>query len=214
MRYSVRKAGILLAAILAVSLYGCSSGQTASTESAPAVSDPASVSSDNTQEPASEDQEPEAANNESQNSQGGSGTYTIGDVCTTDRFKVKLTDGGYKDRIEDGQYYYYEASSGNTFLILVFDIENISNDAQTIQTVSDFSIYVDGYQVEQTSFGYSNLAVTINGTSYNPLSSDIINPQVILQPGRKALGYLAVEIPNIWSKCEVEFDGATFVCTS
>lgn len=211
MRYSVRKAGILLAAILAVSLYGCSSRQTASTDPAPAVSDSASASSNNTQEPASGDQRPEAANNESQS---GSGTYTIGDVCTTDRFQVKLTDGGYKDRIEDGQYYYYEASSGNTFLILVFDIENISNDAQTIQTVSDFSIYVDGYQVEQTSFGYSNLAVTINGTSYNPLSSDIINPQVILQPGRKALGYLAVEIPNTWSKCEVEFDGATFVCTS
>lgn len=211
MRYSVRKAGILLAAILAVSLYGCSSGQTASTDPAPAASDSASASSNNTQEPASGDQEPEAASNESQS---GSGTYTIGDVCTTDRFQVKLTDGGYKDRIEDGQYYYYEASSGNTFLILVFDIENISNDAQTIQTVSDFFIYVDGYQVEQTSFGYSNLAVTINGTSYNPLSSDIINPQVILQPGRKALGYLAVEIPNTWSKCEVEFDGATFVCTS
>lgn len=214
MRHSVRKIGILLAAVLAVSLYGCSGRQEASTAPAPAASDSESVSSDNTHEPASEEKRPEAANNESQNSNGSSGRYTIGDICTTDRFQVKLADGGYMDRVEDGQYYYYEASSGNTFLILVFDIENISNTAQTIKTVSDFSIYVDGYQVEQTSFGYSDLAVTINDTSYTPLSSEIINPQVILQPGRKVLGYLAVEIPNTWSECEVEFDGATFVCTS
>lgn len=210
MRHSVRKIGILLAVMMAVSLYGCSGSQEASTDPVPTASDSAS----STQEPASEEQKTEAANNESQNSHGSSDTYTIGEVCTTDRFQVKLADGGYMDRVENGQYYYYEASSGNTFLILVFDIENTSNTEQTIKTVSDFSIYVDGYQVEQTSFGYSDVAVTINGTSYKPLSSEIINPQVILQPGRKALGYLAVEIPNTWSECEVEFDGATFACTS
>lgn len=212
MRYFAKQIGILMAAILTLSLCGCSNGQAAGTDSA--VTDSSSTATDVAQETATEEQKSEAATNESQNSQSGAGTYTIGEACTTEHFQVKLVDGGYKDRVEDGEYYYYEASSGNTFLILVFDIENITNAAQTIKTVSDFSIYVDGYQSEQTSFGYSDLAVTINGTSYNPLSSDIINPQVILQPGRKVLGYLAMEIPNTWSQCEVEFDGATFVCTS
>lgn len=211
MKKIVRCIGIFLSAFLVVSLYGCSNSQVSSSTST-------AISSDSIQEDGDAGEEqgttPQSAENETQHSETISGSYTIGETCMTANFAVELANASYESRVEDGNYLYYEPSSGNTFLILVFDIENTSSSKQTIQTVDDFSIYVDGYQVGQTSFGYSDLAVTIGGVSYKPLPSNLFDPVVTLEPGRKAIGYLVVEAPEDWSECEVEFDGATFVCIS
>lgn len=139
--------------------------------------------------------------------------YTLQERGQTENYAVTLLDGTTVNKVWENDYRYYEAGAGKTFLILAFEIENTTDATQDIWVASDFDVSVDAYQCDLTRFGFTPPAIEMSGISYEALGSDIITTAYQLGSGKRVQGYLAAEIPEGGTICEIVFDGATFTCS-
>ena len=85
---------------------------------------------------------------------------------------------------------FIEPSAGKVFVGIKFTIENISNEDQTISSLSHFEAYVDGVKCSESFKG----AVAFNGEQLDGT----------IAPGKKLIGWYPMEVPENWSTIELD----------
>ncbi len=85
---------------------------------------------------------------------------------------------------------FFEADDGKVFIGVNFEIENISDEEQSISSLLLFDAYSDDIKCE---YSLSANVVFGEGTLDGKLS-----------PGKKLVGWYAVEAPQNWQKLELE----------
>lgn len=120
------------------------------------------------------------------------GEYVEGDV-----WKISLLEAKQYDSI-DGEYYSEKPEiEGNKFVVLFFEVENISANDDHFNMFYIES-YIDKYSAD-TEF------LINNPENYKNLSGDVAS-------GKKLKGYVAYEVSPDWS--EIEFSYKNWVGTS
>ena len=120
------------------------------------------------------------------------GEYVEGDV-----WKISLLKAKEYNSIDDKFYSDKPEVDGNKFIVLFFDVENISSSDEHFNTLY-FESYIDDYSVDETFF--------INKPdNYSYLSGDVAS-------GKKLKGYIAYEVEPNWK--EIEFSYKNWVGTS
>ncbi len=85
---------------------------------------------------------------------------------------------------------FFNPESGNIFVGVKFQIENISNEEQTISTLLLFEGYVDDVKCD---YSISASCVFDEGTLDGTIA-----------PGKKLIGWYAVEVPSNWNELELQ----------
>lgn len=114
---------------------------------------------------------------------------TIGDTLRADDFNITLAEA-LKYNTIDSSYSTMQAEEGKEFLVLFFDVENISDDKEFISTL-DFDGYADGYEVSPKIF-----------------SGKIDNIEVLtsnLEAGMKTKGLIVFELDKNWQNFEIHY---------
>jgi len=120
----------------------------------------------------------------------GTQSGTIGDTLLTENFKIKLTDAKTYDVVGEGELI-EESKEGKEYLVFFLDIENISNETNSIYSY-DFNGYIENYSTTE-----KNIEVDIEG---------IENLKANLLPGTKAKGYIAYEVDKNWTEFELYYE--------
>lgn len=87
-----------------------------------------------------------------------------------------------------GEYFTDKPTDGNVYLILFFEVENISKEEQYVNAWNA-DAFIDDYIV-------NSITLMGNPNNYETLSAT-------LRPGKKTKGYIAYEVDKNWSKLEV-----------
>lgn len=119
----------------------------------------------------------------------------VGDTLTIDDFRITLTDAVVYDYIDNSEYYNALPAEGNEYLVLFFDVENITDENIYISSY-DFDGYVDGYATSKEYF-----LNDVNG---------IEELNVNLPSGRKAKGYVAFEVDKTWNDFEISYNSLIY----
>ncbi len=85
---------------------------------------------------------------------------------------------------------FFEPEAGNKFVGVKFEVENISEEEQTISTLLLFEGYVDDVKCE---YSFNAACAFSDGT----LDGDIA-------PGKKLVGWYALEVPTGWQEIELD----------
>ena len=112
-------------------------------------------------------------------------TFGLNDSAVFDNLKVtavKLEESTGKD--------IFKAESGKVFIGINFEIENISEETQNVSSVLLFDAYADDIKCD---YSVSANAAFGDGTLDGELS-----------PGKKLVGWYAVEVPQDWHKIDLE----------
>ena len=112
---------------------------------------------------------------------------TVGDTLYSEDYKITLNKVLKYDTIGEGDNQ-LTADDGKEYLVLFFEVENISSDTINISSYN-FNGYVDGYSVP-----YEYVSNKIEGIDM--LSST-------LSPGMKTRGYVAYMVDKDWNEFEV-----------
>ncbi len=112
-------------------------------------------------------------------------TFGISETAVFDDIKITAVE-----MQESKGANYFEPEAGNVFVGVKFEIENISDAEQNISSLLLFDGYADGVKCD---YSISANCAFNDGTLDGELS-----------PGRKMIGYYAVEIPEDWEKLEFE----------
>lgn len=105
-----------------------------------------------------------------------------------DKWKMTYTDCQIKNKLDS----FTTAEEGTEFVVVFFEIENISDESQNFSIVWE-EFYIDGVKTAQTLYG-----VSINNAF--PLTA------VPVEPGRKANGYFLFQISPDWKELEIIYD--------
>lgn len=84
---------------------------------------------------------------------------------------------------------FFEPESGNVFVGIQFTIENISDEEQSVSSVLLFDAYADDVKCSYSLSATMAFDGTLDGS---------------LAPGKKLVGYYAVEVPEGWQKLELD----------
>ncbi len=114
-------------------------------------------------------------------------TFGLNETAVFDNLKITATDLKESNGVE-----YFEASEGNVYVGVKFEIENISDEDQSISSIMMFSSYVD-----DTASDYSISALMAFDENGNTLDGT-------LAPGKKMIGYYAVEVPIEWKNLDIQ----------
>ncbi len=85
---------------------------------------------------------------------------------------------------------FFNPEAGNTFVGVKFEIENISKEEQAISTLLLFEGYVDDVKCD---YSISASCVFDEGTLDGTIA-----------PGKKLVGWYAVELPSNWNELELQ----------
>lgn len=102
--------------------------------------------------------------------------------------KLKVTA---KELKESNGTEYFKAEDGKIFVGVNFEIENISDETQNISSLLLFDAYADDIKCE---YSISANVAFGDGTLDGEIS-----------PGKKLVGWYAVEVPQEWKQMEFEF---------
>ncbi len=116
-------------------------------------------------------------------------TAAVGQTVTDETWAISLTGAKVYDRIED-KYLPMEPEEGKQYLILFFDVQNISAEDEYFNYFK-FESYVDGYSSQ-----ISLLLGEVDG--YDALTGNVA-------AGKKRKGYLAWEVDPGWQELEVAY---------
>ena len=119
---------------------------------------------------------------------------TVGDTLYNEDYKITLNKVLKYDTIGEGDYV-LNAEDGKEYLLLFFEVENISSNTVSISSYN-FNGYVDGYSVP-----YEYVPNKIE--EIGMLSST-------LSPGMKTRGYVAYMVDKDWNEFEVHLKGFIF----
>ncbi len=84
----------------------------------------------------------------------------------------------------------FSAKDGNVFLIVKFDVENISEEEAIITTLGMFTAYVDGKQVDLSIKAYTAL-------------SNVTQLDGSIAPNETKTGHFIVEVPEKWQEFKI-----------
>lgn len=113
------------------------------------------------------------------------------DVQSNDKWKMTYKGCKTYDEISSS-YDSLKAGEGKEFVILSFEIENISNEKDSFSFVF-LENYIDEIKIPQTI-----LARTINDEQQITATT--------LEPGKKQVGYFAYEVDKSWEKIDIVYD--------
>lgn len=118
----------------------------------------------------------------------GKTTFKVNETFENKYEKITMTEvnTNFTDYSE-----YNEPSSGKKYIMLKFEVENIDQEKDELYVSSvNFSAYADGVSVDS--------AIVLND-KYNDLSAT-------LEKGKKAVGYLAYEVPVDAKKITITYN--------
>ncbi len=84
----------------------------------------------------------------------------------------------------------FSAKDGNVFLIVKFDVENISEEKAIITTLGMFTAYVDGKQVDLSIKAYTAL-------------NNVTQLDGSIAPNETKTGHFIVEVPEKWQEFKI-----------
>ena len=84
----------------------------------------------------------------------------------------------------------FSAKDGNVFLIVKFDVENISEEKAIISTLGMFTAYVDGKQVDLSVKAYTAL-------------NNVTQLDGSIAPNETKTGHFIVEVPEKWQEFKI-----------
>ena len=112
-------------------------------------------------------------------------TFGLNDTAVFDDIRVTATN-----ILQSKGKGFFEPEDGKIFVGVKFEIENISDEDQVVSSILLFNAYVDsvkcGYSISATSAFDEG---TLDGT---------------ITPGKKLIGYYAVEVPTDWKELELQ----------
>lgn len=114
------------------------------------------------------------------------GNFGLNETAVFEKIKITATELKESEGVE-----YFEAEEGNVFVGVKFEIENISDDDQNISSMLMFSAYLNDVACEYTisaGMAFDESGNTLDGT---------------VAPGKKMIGYYAVEAPQDWNNLEI-----------
>lgn len=85
---------------------------------------------------------------------------------------------------------FFKPESGNVFVGVKFEIENVSDESQVISSLLLFEAYVDDVKCD---YSFSAACAFDDGTLDGELA-----------PGKKLVGWYAVEVPADWQELELD----------
>ncbi len=112
-------------------------------------------------------------------------TLTVGDSVELEDFKVTLLDAKSSQGTD-----FFKPEDGKVFVGLQLEVENISDESQSFSSVLHLDTYVDGVK--------QDFSVTASAT----FSDGVLDGEV--SPGRKLIGWSAVEVPVDSQEIEIE----------
>lgn len=115
---------------------------------------------------------------------------TIGDTLLTEDFKIKLMDAKTYEIVGEGESI-KEPKEGKEYLAFFLDIENISNETNSIYSY-DFNGYIEEYSITE-----KNIETDIEGIEH-------INANLL--PGTKAKGFIVFEVNKNWTEFELCYE--------
>lgn len=126
--------------------------------------------------------------NQGQENQGNQGnrkeTFSLNETAVfTD---LKFTASEIKESDGDS---FFTPDAGNVFVGVKFTIENISSETQTVSSLLLFAAYCDDIKCD---YSFSATCAFDEGTLDGELA-----------PGKKLVGWYAVEVPKGWSTIEL-----------
>ena len=134
-----------------------------------------------------------------------SNQYSVGNTVVGEDWKITLQSAKMYDEIE-GDFYNDSPADGKRYLVLFFEVENVSNEDD----------YFNYYYIESYLDGYNtNFVITMNEPEgYGDLTGDVA-------AGKKLKGCLKYEVSSDWEELEVSYKEwigtsdkiATFVVT-
>lgn len=121
----------------------------------------------------------------------------VGEFIQGETWKISLLDAKQYDVIPDEYFETKPDIEGNKFVVLFFEVENIS-DSDEHFNMFFFESYVDDYSIQSKM-----LLSDVEG--YSALSGDVAS-------GKKLKGYVAFEVESDWQ--EIEYSYKNFIGTS
>lgn len=107
---------------------------------------------------------------------------------TNDKWKMTYKGCEIKDKLDS----FTTATEGKEFLIVFFEIENISEKSNSLSIMCE-QFYVDGVKAGQTIYG-----ISIDGS--------VQIATVTVESGRKANGYFLFQVSPDWKELEIIYD--------
>ena len=114
-------------------------------------------------------------------------TYGLNETATIDAFAFTATE-----LTESNGTQFIKPDEGKIFVGIKFTIENISTQNESLSSILLFEPYCDDIKAEQSIMASSIFGDSLNGD---------------LSPGKKMIGYYAIEVPTNWSTIELEVKG-------
>lgn len=122
---------------------------------------------------------------------------TVGEYVENKDWKISLLEAREYDSIDDEYYSDKPEIEGNKFIVLFFEVENVSNEDNHFNMFY-YESYIDGYSAD------TELLMN-DPENYKMLSGDVA-------AGKKMKGYVAYEVTPDWQ--EIEFSYKDWVGTS
>lgn len=113
-----------------------------------------------------------------------------GHYIQNEKFKFSFVKAKQYDEIAESEYYTNKPENGKKYLVLFFDVENVSSKNQFVNSFY-FKAYEDDYSISE-----SYIMGDIDG--YSMFSGEIA-------PGKKTKGYLSYEVDPGWKSFEVKY---------
>lgn len=107
---------------------------------------------------------------------------------TNDKWKMTYKECQVKDKLD----LLTTAEDGTEFVIVFFEIENISEESQNFSVLWE-EFYIDGVKTTQTLYGML-------------IDNSFQLTAVPVEPGRKAKGYFLFQISPDWKELEIIYD--------
>lgn len=118
-------------------------------------------------------------------------TFGIGSTQTSGSFSATLL--GYRE--SEGKESWNKPDEGNVFVLVQFELENVSSSDATVSSILCFEAYVDGYKIDEDFGAAMEADGTLDGT---------------LAAGRKMKGEIGFQVPANWKTLEVVFNDNPF----
>ena len=110
--------------------------------------------------------------------------FSINETAVFETLKITATE-----MKESKGKSFFEPEAGNVFIGVNFTIENISNEEQSISSILLFDAYADDISCDQSFTAATVFGKGVDGT---------------IAPGKKIIGWYAVEAPENWQKLELD----------
>lgn len=169
---------IAMIAVMAFSVTACGSKNTTPESSSSQKTDAIETTAEVTTEVVTEPQTTVA-------SAVGPGNYIEGG-----NLKISFEMAKQYDEIQQSEYLAAKPAEGKKYLVLFFEIENISSEEQNINMFYH-KAYLDDYEIDQK-------ALLVNPEGYDMLSGN-------LAAGKKLKGYVCYEVDPDWQKLEFTY---------